>query len=322
MQPCKYEKIGKEATCLAINPGFGVHLKEENANVDIWTDVKLQNPGFSTLFKLPPGAVHLKVEGGKVSKLALLPDLKDYKATLEILPLENPSFKFGISKKIDQIKSDVKLDYASASNEGKITVSPRFEIKDVKIDGQFTFVGLKENQPPVLVDHLKAFYKNVALCSCYNLKDKEVRGAVFLNLKKAKVGTLLHFGEKCTLKDADVFAKTKIKGVKIGTITSIFAQKCKVNLETKCDKCGAKFGLTSCLQKGEIKFTAGVQAPVKCANMKLVFNGQYNEAFNGDLNAQFRFPIKSVGNAVAGVSLTDLRETRKIGYNFEITLKQ
>jgi hypothetical protein len=322
MQPCKYEKIGREATSLAIKPGFAAHLEEENAKVDLWTDVKLQNPGFATTFKLLPGAVDIKVDAGKISRLAIKPDLKDYKANLEILPLENATFKFGISKKIDQIKSNVNLEYFSATNEGKITISPKFEVKDVKIDGQFTFNGIKENQPPVLVDHLKANYKNIALCSCYNLKEKEARGAVFLNLKKAKVGTLLHFGEKCTLKDADIFAKTKIKGVKIGTITTVFAQKCRLNLETKCKECGAKFGLTSCFTKDAINFAAGVQAPVKCANLKVVFNGDYKEAFNANINAQLKFPIKSVGNAVAGVCLTDLRETRKLGYNFEIALKQ
>jgi hypothetical protein len=322
MQPCKYEAIGKKQTTLAIKPGYAVHLNEENAKVDLWTDAKLENPGFATTFNLPPGAVDIKVDAGKISRLAIKPDIKNYNAQLEILPLENGAFKFAVFRDLEQIKSNLKIEYASATNEGKITVSPKFEYKGIKVDGQFSFNGIKQNQPPVIVEHLKAYCKNFALCSCYNLKAEEVRGAVFLNLKKAKAGTLLHFGKGLAFKEADIFAKTKIHGLKIGTIASIMAKKYTVNLESKCKKCKAEFGATASYTANATTFAAGLQLPVKCAGLKFVVNGQKAEKFNAGLNAQLNFPIKAVGAATAGISIANLCEPKQCGYNFEITLKQ
>jgi len=322
MQPCKYEKIAKCQTSLAVKPGFAAHLEEENAKVDVWTNIDLQNPGFSSTFMLPPGCVNLKVEGGKINALSIKPDLKNYNAQLEILPLKG-SFNFGINRKIEQLKSNLKLEYNSEMSQGKVTLSPQFEYKGIKIDGQFAFNGVKEGQPIVLVDHLKANFKNFALCTCYNLPMKEARAAVFVNLKKAKAGTLLHFNKDLTLKEADIFAKTKVKGLKIGAIASVLdAKKYTVKLEKKCPVSKASMGATATYTAKAIDFAAGIITPVKCADLKLVLNGSKGNAFNAGLNAQFNFPICGVGKGQAGVSIPNLTAPTQLAYNFEIAFKQ
>jgi len=321
MQPCKYEKVAKCLTTLDIKPGYAIHVQEENAKVDVWTDVNLQNPGLFSIFTLPPGAVAMKVEGGKVSTLSIKPDLKNFNAQLEIKPLQNGAFNFAINKKVEQLKSCLRLEYNSEISQGKVTLSPKFEYKGVNIDGQFTFNGVKEGQPIILVDHLKANFKNFALCSCYNLKEKEARGAVFVNLKKAKAGTLLHFSKDCTLKEADIFAKTKVHGFKISTIASVLAQKkYTVNLAKCCAEKGA-FGATATYSGKAIDFAAGFKTPIKCADLKVVLKGKKADQFTAGLSAQIKFPIKELGDAQFGVCVPNLTAPSQLGYNFEVALK-
>jgi len=321
MQPCKYEKVAKCLTTLDIKPGYAIHLQDENAKVDIWTDVNLQNPGFFTNFGLPPGSVGMKVEGGNITTLSIKPDLKNFNAQLEIKPLQNGAFNFAINKKLDALKSCLRLEYNSEISQGKVTLSPKFEYKGVKIDGQFTFNGVKEEQPIILIDHLKAKFENFALCSCYNLKEKEARAAVFVNLKKAKAGTLLHFSKDCTLKEADIFAKTKIRGFKISTISSVLAQKkYTVKLEKCCKEMGAFGASATCSEKG-IDFAAGFKAPIKFADLKVVLNGKRASEYSAGLSAQVKFPIKELGDAQFGVCIPNITAPSKLGYNFEIALK-
>jgi len=322
MQPCKYEKVASCETALQIKPGFAVHLQEENANVDAWTDINLQNPGFATTFKLPPGKVDLKVADGKIAALAIKPDLKSYNAELNINPLKDGSFKFSICRKLEQIKSGIKLEYCSECSEGKVTLTPKFNYKGVKIDGQFAFNGVKEGQPIILVDHLKAKFNKFALCSCYNLPEKEARAAVFVNLNKAKAGTLLHFNKDFVLKEADVFAKTKVKGLKISAIAKVLeAKQYTVKLQKKCPVSNASMGAMVKYTAKQIDFAAGLITPVKCADLKLVLNGKKTDAINAGINALFKFPIKDLGKAQVGVAIPNLTAPTQLGYNFEITFK-
>jgi len=322
MQPCDYQSIGNKQTTLQFQPGYALHVKEENADVDFWADVNLQNPGFATTFKLPPGTVNMKVEGGKIAKLALKPDLKNFMSNLEIFPLENGAFNFSICNNIEKIKSDVKLEYNSAISQGKVTVSPKFEYKGVKIDGQFSFNGIHPEQPPVLVDHCKAYIKNVALCSCYNLKEKESRAAVFVDLKKAYAGTLLHLNKEFHFNEIDVFAKTECHGVKVGLVAALMAKKYSLNLESKCEKTGAESGARVTYSNKQIDFAAGMQTPIKCLNLQVVAQGKYAEKLDTGIKAQVKFPIKSIGEATAGINLANIFAPSQFGYNFEIVFKQ
>jgi hypothetical protein len=323
MNPSKYQNIGAQLTKLEIKPGYALHLAEENAKVDLWTDENLQKPGFATTFKLSPGTADIKVEEGKITRLALIPDLKNFNATLEIHPLNSGEFKFGITKVLDKIKSTVKIDYQSATNQGSIAFMPKFNYMGALIDGLFKFNGIKEDQPPIIVEHLKATFKNFCLCSCYNLKEKETRGAIFVNLKKAKVGTLLHFNKQLALAEADIFAKTKIRGIKLGAIASVLnANKYTFNLESKCPVHPSSFGATATIQNKQITFAAGVQSKVNFADLKVVFKGSKKQEFTTGLNAQIKFPVKQLGAATAGITMANIMEPKNIGYNFEITLNK
>ena len=329
MQYEKYVDVGKQPTSINSRPSIAFHFYNENARTDIWTNASLEYPWVSSSFNLSPCNVDIKLSFDEVSRLAIRPNLKRYNTELEFLPLENASFKVGVFNYFETIKSRVKLEYTSATKETKIIVSPKFEFKNGKFDAEFTLNNIEKDRLPFHVERLDFLYKNISIYSRLDQKYREALTGMFVNLKKVNVGLLFLLGDvnTCFLDpafyDADFMVRTKICGIKLSAIKTFYADhRLKVNMEMKNKKSGVMFGAKTEFTRYVFRFVTGIEAPIKQANMKLVFDGEHIAVFNGNVKAQIKFPFKPCGEAAIGVSLNDIPELNRFGYNFDITFNQ
>ena len=330
MKPKCYESVAKDQVKLQVKPGFTVSYDHGATDVKLHADQNLQNPSFESKFKLEPGKVSLKIEGGKVARLELEPDLDDHDAKLSILPIEGGQFKFEIKKKCPCSHLGLQFGYNSAQTQGFVTVKPEIVVKDqVRIKSKLSFRGTNQDYP-ILLDRLRADYKNIRLASCYQPDEKEWRAGLFVDLRKAHsyVGTRLHFSQELKFLAADLFARTTVKGIHVSTVTTLSqTEKPNVftlNVEGVCphqpeSSVGAR--LTYAGKDFSGKF--GVETLVKGLKAEGVLTAGYlgeKNQFTAGVDAQVKFPLHGFGKGTLGLNIKDLLNIGTPGLRFNVEL--
>ena len=330
MKPKCYDSVASDLTKLAVKPGFTVKYDHGPTNVQLSTDQNLQNPSFESKFKLEPGDVSINIAGGKVTKLLLEPDVKEHGAKLSILPLEGGVFKLDLKQKCPCTKLGLEMGYDSAKTQGYFTIKPQVNIKDqVQIKSKLTFKGTGQAYP-VLLDRLRADYKNIRLASCFQPDTNEWRAGLFVDLKKANAyaGTRLHFSKEFKYLAVDIYAKAQLKGIKLSTISTL-AQNDKpnvfnVNLQGGCDRCpDTEWGAKLTYAGKDFTGKLGAESVIKGLKVEGVLTTKYagdQKAFTAGLDAQVHFPLHAFGKGTLGVNLKDLAKVGTPGIRFNVDL--
>ena len=329
MKPACYQSVGGDAFGAKFEEGYSVKYNEEHVSAVIKTDKNLQNPSFAANFKLSPGSAALDINGGKVTKLALTPNLAKFDTSLNIFPLDGGKFTVNINKKCPETGALFNFSYDSSVAKGALAVSPVFDVKGIHFDGKFIFKGVDPNKPLIHIDHLHADWKNIRLCTCtVDAKDKadqEFRMALFANLKKANAGSLLHFSrETKDIKEIDVFAMTKIKNLDLSVIGGIKNKTLEVRLGGPlCKNCPCtKFGAKVAYAKAGMNVDLGLKTCVKGASVKTNVSVTKAQEIKHKIVTAIEVPVKGLGNAYASLKIDDVTAPTKFAYGFGIELKQ